>query len=405
VKVLDILEELHLSNNDLYRELLDLKIDMLIGKESYDKKLNRLIKKYPGNKELEVFNWLKRLDDGDFSWAENNLQYVRKYSQMDFLPLLALYNKSFDRDFELAYDYLTKLREESIYKRDNTYKRLEHLVKNRPGLNEDYIELEYIECGAEFGIMMKDAKGKKIKMAIDTGTSGYGVTIHSKALGDSLSGEHVFTTKDGIQYNYMDGPADVVAKLVDFSEPNMENLLIEYFEGGLTIADGVFSPLIFGMALTVNPFQEKVILRNEENINRYVKQLDDKRHTTVSYKLRNGWMFIPCEVNGEKVLMNFETGSRDVNFNEIAAERIGLETYDSTIKWRGEDYPVTKINTEIRVGDFTYKVEEGFVSDFVLGNCDFGLASAGDIGPDFLRNFIWTIDPYSKSLILELPKE
>ncbi len=40
--------------------------------------------------------------------------------------------------------------------------------------------------------------------------------------------------------------------------------------------------------------------------------------------------------------MQIETGSRDVNFNKLSLEALGLESYASSIEWRGEDYPTVR---------------------------------------------------------------
>lgn len=112
-------------------------------------------------------------------------------------------------------------------------------------------------------------------------------------------------------------------------------------------------------------------------------------------------MFIPCEVNGKNVEMILETGSRDVNFNSLAARRLGLESYEGFVKWNGEDYPVTKLDTEIKVGSFVYTVNGRHKTNFVLGNLAYGLGAAGDVGPDFISSFVFTIDPFNKQIILE----
>lgn len=47
----------------------------------------------------------------------------------------------------------------------------------------------------------------------------------------------------------------------------------------------------------------------------------------------------------------------------------------------------------------------GMISSFVMGNTYYGLASAGDIGPDFLRNYAFTIDPFKGHFIIEERQE
>lgn len=401
-KVYDILEELKKNNDLKFTELLKLQIDLLIGDPAAEQRLKEAVKSTEEIENLHLLNWLINLDNGEFESAEKSLSDIRTKTHLKYLPLKALYYYAYDRDYKSAFKYLSMLRSESGYNYEKDFRRLTFLQKERASFDIDStISVQYEQCGAQPGMQFVTKSGKKIKMGFDTGTNGYGFSIHQQALGDSLHGDLVYEVEDGIQYNYMSEPADVKAKLVDFSSPPLNSFLVEYFEGGLTLADGVFSPLLFNAAVTINSANQTVLLRSKAALNQYVDSLEEENYTAVPYKLRKGWMFIPCQVNGRDIMMMLETGSRDVNFNSIAVKELGLNTYESTVKWRGEDYPVTKLDAEIKVGDFIYKVSGGFESDFVLGNLGYGLACAGDIGPDFIKNFVFTIDPYNKRIILE----
>jgi hypothetical protein len=268
----------------------------------------------------------------------------------------------------------------------------------------DEIKLEYADCGPGMGFYMTDSKGQSIKVELDTGTSGGLFTIHSDSVGRNLAGKDTMTIEDGISYNYMEGPEDMHYKLVSFSEPPIDNFLTGYFKGSFTKADGCFSPFIFkGYALSMDPVKRTAFLRTEEALDSYLAGLDD--YVAVDYVIREGWIYIPCRINGREVLMMVETGSRYVNLNSIAAKRLGIEPYKSTIKWRGQDYPVEKIDFTLEIGRLKHEVKGGMVSSFVLGNTYYGLASAGDIGPDFLRNYAFTIDPFGKRIIIEMRGE
>ena len=98
--------------------------------------------------------------------------------------------------------------------------------------------------------------------------------------------------------------------------------------------------------------------------------------------------------------MMIETGSRDINFNSLSSEYLGLEPYESTLSWNGEDYPVKKIDCKIQIGSTSYEVKGGLISDFVLGNWYYGAGSSGDIGPDFLKNQAFIIDQFNNRFIL-----
>lgn len=401
-KVFDLIDTLKSSGDTVYSGLLELHIDVMIGDRSAKEKLERKLKEFPSNNELKLLEWIVRLDNGEFEYAENTLNEIRELTPLKYLPLLAMYYHSYDRDYKTALKYLSMLRNETIYKKEKDFNRLSFL-QNRTihyGFDSSFT-VKYEQCGAQPGMQFITENGITLKMGFDTGTNGYNFTIHRKSLGDSLKGTQLYNIEKGIQYNYMKEPVDVIGKLVDFKTPRIDNFLVEYFDGGLSIADGVFSPLLFNAAITINSKDEIVMIHNKESLEKYINGLKQGEYTTVPYKVRKGWMFIPCEVKGKKVEMIIETGSRDVNLNNLAVKRLGIETYEGSLKWRGEDYPVTKLDTEIKIGNFTYTVAGGLKSKFVLGNLGCGLACAGDIGPDFIRNYIFTIDPFNRQIILE----
>jgi len=401
-KVYDIIDSLRNKGDLVYSDLLELHIDVMIGDHSTKERLNKKLEELPDNNELRLLDWIVKLDNGDFENAEATLGEIRKITPLKYLPLLAIYYHSYDRDYRTALKYLTMLRNESIYKMEKDFNRLS-ILKDRNisyGFDSSFA-VKYEQCGAQPGMQFVTETGITLKMGFDTGTNGYGFTIHKKSLGDSLVGKKLYNIEKGIQYNYMSEPADVTGKLINFKIPLIENFLVEYFEGGLTLADGVFSPLLFNAAVTINSTDEIVTIHNKESLEKYINGLSQEDYTTAPYKVRKGWMFIPCEVNGKIVDMMLETGSRDVNFNSLAARRLGLESYEGFVKWRGEDYPVSKLDTEMKVGNFTYTVNGGHKTNFVLGNLAYGLGAAGDIGPDFIRSYIFTIDPFNKQIILE----
>ncbi|MCO6474655.1 MAG: retropepsin-like domain-containing protein, partial [Melioribacteraceae bacterium] len=401
-KVINLIDTLKSHGDTVYSGLLELHIDIMIGDKSAKAKLERKLKEYPNNNELILLDWIARLDNGEFEYAESTLNEIRKLTPLKYLPLLAIYYHSYDRDYKTALKYLSVLRNESIFKMDKDFKRLSFLQDRNIHYGFDSsFTVKYEHCGAQPGMQFLTGNGISLKMGFDTRTNGYGFTIHKKSLGDCLEGKQFYNIEKGIQYNYMSGPADVTGKLVNFKIPYVENFLVEYFDGGLTIADGVFSPLLFNAAVTINSKDEIVTIHNKESLAKYINGLSQEDYTVVPYRVRKGWMFVPCEIHGKKVEMIVETGSRDVNFNALAVKRLGIETYESSLKWRGEDYPVTKLDTEIKIGNFTYTVTGGLKSKFVLGNLGYGLGTAGDIGPDFIRNYIFTIDPFNSQIILE----
>jgi hypothetical protein len=386
--------------------ILKVKEGTLIGDPDAATLAGEALKIYPGNAELEYALWLHNIDQGGFRDAAGTAHSLSSRMIFPHLPYQALFDYASDFDPRLALYYLDTLESMvgSVY-----HSRNRELLKLLASLDQEVsvpgeYELEYADCGPGMGFYMTAANGTRIKVELDTGTSRGLFTIHSDSTGRALGGNDTLTVKEGIWYNYMEGPEDMHYSLTAFSDPPIKNFLTGYFNGSFTKAAGCFSPFIFkGYALSIDPVNRSAFLRNRESLDKYLESLDD--YTEVDYIVRNGWIYIPARVNGKEILMMVETGSRYVNLNSIAAERLGVTSYTGSIKWRGEDYPVEMIDFNLEIGNIKHHVKGGMISGFVLGNTYTGLASAGDIGPDFLRNYAFTIDPFRKKLILEVRNE
>lgn len=404
VEILEIINTLRQSGEAQYADILALKTSLLLGTDDTAVQLARCEARYPSHPEVRLVRWLYRLDRGDFEWAASHYDFQTEIL-FPWIPLRALMCEAVDRDYATARQYLHQLREIS----DLQYHRLDHLLAAQPaGLpmvqKTPAYQVRYLDRLPVQGIWMTDAAGNDIAMTVDTGTSTHGVTVHSDSAGQQLQGEIQYINEDGIKYNYMDSPADVTGKSVDFRSPPIQNLLVEYFAGRFRTADGCFSPLIFrNRALTLDPFKKEAWIRDATGLQEYLDSLEDSQYTTVDYILRNGWIFIPCTVNDTRTVMMLETGSSDVNFTSLSARKLGLNPYESTIDWRGKTYPVTRVDTEIAVGEFTYMVRGGLVHAFVMGNNGYGVASSGDIGPLFLQHYVTTFDNIHQQVILAKP--
>jgi hypothetical protein len=382
--------------------ILKVKVGMLIGDPDAVIDAGEALLNYPGNAELEFVLWLHNLDRGGFSEAAGTAHSLSPRLIFPHLPYQALFDYASDSDPLLALSYLDTLESMvgSVY-----HSRNRELLKLMASLNRDVsvmgeYKLEYADCGPGMGFYMTAANGTRIKVELDTGTSRGLFTIHSDSTGKSLGGDDILTVPEGIWYNYMEGPEDMHYSVTAFRDPPLKNFLTGYFKGSLTKADGCFSPFVFkGYALSIDPVNRSAFLRTRESLDKYLSSLED--YTEVDYIVRNGWIYIPARVNGKEILMMVETGSRYVNLNSIAAEWLDVTPYSGTIKWRGDDYPVEMVDFHLEIGNIEHHVKGGLVSGFVLGNTYVGLASAGDIGPDFLRHFAFTIDPFKKKLILE----
>jgi hypothetical protein len=275
-------------------------------------------------------------------------------------------------------------------------------VRSGPCRIDGVRELPYVDCGSQMGLRMTSVGGRDLDLSIDTGTGSGLLTLHESEPGEALAGPVVLRLEDGIHYHYMPEPVDVVCKLVDFRDPPMSRRPVEYFDGDFDAADGCVSPFAFpGAALTVDPQAERVWLRDRDGLAEYMRSVDPERTAVVPYVRRCGWIFVPARVNGHDVLMMVESGSRDVNVNTLAARRLGIPSRDGTIEWRGDDYPVKRADLTVEIGGLTYRCPDALVDDFVLGNNWTGTACAGDLGPDFLRHYRFTVDPFAGRLVLE----
>lgn len=386
--------------------VLRIKEAILIGDHKAPSLLEKGLAEYPGSDELRYVEWLTDIDKNGFFDRAGEAQKHSNAIIVKPLPFLALYGYSRDIDPGMALRYLDTLDAMSVTTFQSKDRPLLELLTGLPKASGivGETEVEYTDCGPGMGIYMTDTKGNKIKMEMDTGSGSSLFTIHNDSTGSALEGEYLLTIADGIWYNYMEKPADMHYKIADFSNPSIRNVVSGHFAGSLTKADGCFSPFSLGKcAITFDPIDKRAWLRDSIALEIYLSGLND--YTQTEYIDRNGWIYIPCKVNGKEVLMMVETGSRDVNLNMISAPLLDVEPYQGTIQWRGADYPTTMVDFMLEVGDIEYEVKSGLVSDFVLGNKYTGLASAGDIGPDFFRNYIFTIDPYRKRLIIERPRQ
>lgn len=401
-KYFSYMEKLKSLAANRYVDILNLKYSLFIGDDSYDELYDQAEKNYPGEAELEYCNWLHELDNGDYEKCKESALQLSKSILFGSFPYLALYFTAWDTDYNDALAYLDTLELMNGEFYESGYRKLLELkrdVEISSGM-DDVIELPYEKCGPGMGFYIIDRSGNKIKMELDTGTGYSMMTVHDIAKGKSIYGKDTITIENGIQYNYMDGPVDFHFKLSEFTTPAYNNMPVGYFKGSFQKADGCFSPFVFTQhAIEFDPFNEKVYLRSEANLQEYKKKYDGEL-TTVPYKVRNGWIYLPCTVNGREVLMMMETGSRDVGFNIFSAKKLGLNVYDDVIRWRGKDYPMKKTDCILEIGNINYDVKGGLISSFVLGNLYYGCGSAGDLGPDFFKNFIFVINPFEKEVIL-----
>jgi hypothetical protein len=401
-EALAIIDSLRKLNMDEYADVLDLKTYLFLGDSCFRGKLEEMKKKYPANFEVKLSEWLFRLDNGEHKWAREHLDEISGSVIFRFLPYQAFYLTVLSADYNQAKAVAETAMDKKLFRMGKTY-RLQEALHSLPEAVCDIYEeeLKYAECGPYFGIEMEDSSGVKLKVSLDTGTGGGFFSIHNRLLGEKISGRKPVCLKDGIQYRYMNSARDAFIKAGNFKEPSIENIPILYFEGSLTSSDGVFSPFAFkSLSISVDPVNRKVTLRSKAALKEYLSNLKN-HHEEIKYVERFGWVFIPAKLQGREVLMMVETGSRDVNFNSLAVERYGIPVLKSTSMWNGREYPVKRPEVCIQIGSITYKPEDGFVEDFVMGNNMYGLAASGDIGPAFLKNYKFTIDPFEKRLILE----
>jgi hypothetical protein len=402
---LNYLEKLRKTETDEYYHVIKLKHAIFIGLREFESMLDKSLAKYPQNGEIKFVQWLSELDKGNYEKCIANAREISNGTIFKFAPYIALFNISWDKDYKNAIFYMDTV--EQILGREfygSKYRDILKVLADTEVLNHNkgVTELPFVWCGSGVGFYMIDEKGDSLKIELDTGTGYNMMTVHDKSQGEKISGTDVLVVKDGISYNYMEKPADLHYKKSKFTIPAYENFIFGYFDSQFSKADGCTSPFVFkDVALHMNPISEEVFLFDNESLDKYLKENEGKLET-VPYILRNGWVFIPCKINGTEVFMQIETGSRDVNFNTLALDVLGLESYASSIEWRGQEFPTDKVDCILKIGRISYEVKGGLVTDNVYANWYYGLAAAGDIGPIFMNNFVFTIDIFNQQIIFEI---
>jgi len=402
-RVLDAADSLRADGDDLGADILLLKIDLMLGRPQIHADLDRLQAAHPDEPELRLVRWLLDLDAGDWEGAAQSAEDVAASVACSFVTPAALLAAAVDRDSAAVALALPLMeRSESTMFRKLRSKLTAGAVRSGPCRIDGDYELPYVDCGPLMGLRTTSTEGHELTLTIDTGTAAGLLTLHATEPGEALDGPVILRLENGIHYHYMPEPVDVVCKLVDFSEPPMSRCPVEYFDGDIDESDGCVSPFAFqGAALTVDPEAKRVWLRDRDGLAEYMRGLDPERIAVVPYVRRCGWIFVPARVNGHEVLMMVESGSRDVNVNTLAARRLGIDSRDDTVEWRGRDFPVKRADLTVEIGGLTYHCPDALVDDFVLGNNRTGTACAGDLGPDFLRHYRFTVDPFEGRLVLE----
>ena len=352
--------------------------------------------------EIAFLKWLVLLDSGDYEKASSTVRDVSAMSCFSCLPYKALFHASWNHDYNDAIKWLDSLELFGVKVYESRYRQyIEQLIlSEKDSIFNAGVELEYVDCGPGMGIRLNDCNDLEIDVELDTGT-GYNLfTIHNLNLGTAIAGDTVFHIKNGIWYNYMEKPEDLFFKMVSFNGLP-DSVLLGYFDSDFSKADGCFSPFVFkNYALMMDAPHQRAALLSKDEVNQIYS--NDQQKIVVPYIVRNGWVFIPVTIADKEVFMMLETGSRDVNLNLLSVRHLGVQPYKSTVKWRGNDYPVEKVDFEMTIGCKTFKINGGFVSGFVLGNHYTGLGCAGDIGPGFLKNYCFVIDVFNQNLILYL---
>ncbi len=398
------LEKLRNAGVDELYHVMKLKHAVFIGLSESENLLEMYFENYPENGEIKYVQWLLELDKGNYEICRKSVDEISNGTIFKYAPYLALFNVSWDKNYKNAIVYMDSV--EQIIGRafyGSKYREILTIISNTEVIdhNKGKSALPFAWCGSGVGFYMIDEKGDSLKIELDTGTGYNMMTVHDKIHGERVSGTDVLVVENGISYNYMDKPADLYYKKSSFSIPAYENFIFGYFDSQFSKADGCTSPFVFrNRALHIDPINEKVYLFDRENLEKYITDNKDKIER-VPYVIRNGWVFVPCKINDTEVLMHIETGSRDVNFNALSLAALGLESYPGSIEWKGQDFPVDKVDCMLEVGRIKYEVKGGLVSDTVP-NWFYGLAAAGDIGPVFMNNFAFTIDVFNQQLIFNI---
>lgn len=387
----------------LAADILLLKVDLLLGRPHVAERLTELAANAPGDPDLRLLQWLLALDGGDWQEALRQVDAVADGVTCAYIPPTALMLAAIDIDSTSAAAAAAVMQRRHCDLLETMRRKVAAgaLFSGPCGIVGTR-ELPYVACGPYMGLRLTASGGRQITVTLDTGTGSGMLTLHSLEVGDALHGPEILRLENAIHYHYMAAPADVVIKRVDFDDPPLMGRPVEYFAGQLDGSDGCMSPFAFpDVAVTVDAVAERIWLRDQGDLEAYVASLAPEASTVVPFVRRGGWIFIPARLNGHEVLMMLESGSRDVNVHALAARRLEIETYRSTVAWQGEEREVTRADLTVEIGGLVHHCPDGFVEAGVLGNNLTGLAGAGDVGPEFLRRYRWTIDPFADRLILE----
>lgn len=402
-RALVVADTLRARGEVLAADVLLQKVDLLLGRPQVAARLEELAASAPGDPDLRLLRWLLALDSGNWEEALRQVDAVADGVTSAYIPPTALMLAAIDIDSTSAATATAVMHRRSCHLLENLRRKVAAgaLFSGPCGIVGTR-QLPYVACGPYMGMRLTASDGRQLTVTLDTGTGSGLLTLHSQETGDALPGPEILRLKNAIHYNYMAAPADIVVKRVDFADPPLTGRPVEYFAGRLDGSDGCASPFAFpDVAVTVDAAAERIWLRDRGDLEAYVASLSPATSTVVPFIRRGGWIFVPVRLNGHEVLMMLESGSREVNVHALAARRLGIDTYRSTSAWQGQEREVTRADLTVEIGGLVHHCPDGFVEAGVLGNNLTGLAGAGDIGPDFLRRYRWTIDPFADRLILE----
>ncbi|MBD3404135.1 hypothetical protein GF420_14690, partial [candidate division GN15 bacterium] len=250
-----VIDQLRALGDTSRADILRLKLLLFLGDSRFEHELAGCRTRYPESPEIELAAWLHELDKTGAPPDPAEINELSRQVTMSAVPYQAAYTVASDQTDQEALAYLTSYLPYAV----SYYSRHEQKLETRITLDPQFnitgtVALEYAPCGSQAGMYLVDTHGNKIKMSLDTGTGGRLFTIHHRDVGDRLHGDTMLVLEDGIQYNYMDAPADVVIKGVDFAQPEITSFPVEYFDGGFSIADGCFSPFALrDVAIVMDP--------------------------------------------------------------------------------------------------------------------------------------------------------
>ncbi|MFA8435857.1 MAG: DUF5700 domain-containing putative Zn-dependent protease [Marinifilaceae bacterium] len=379
--------------------VLETKFDLFLGTGQKEEMISQSLQEFSQNHELQLCKWLNELEKGNWKKCYKRLEQI-DHCLFSFQPYKALYYNSCVENKKLAKSIRQKCTKNTNYTINSKFVPLLDLPDKKFLSQSESIELPFAWYGPYLGVELQGKDGTVCKLELDTGTGYDLITLHTLEKGEKLAGKDTICIKNGIQYNSMDQAEDMHYKLANYLQPACSNVTTGYFKGSIHGCDGCISPTAFRpYAMHIDPIREKIYLRSPKNMKRLRKR-EKGNYFSVPYVERGGWIFIPCKINGQEVLMLVETGSGNVNLNNYSLKKAGLKSYKETIQWKGKDYPVDKVDFTLELGEMKYEVEGGITNDWVMANLNYGLASAGDLGPDFFRHFPFIIDPYKKELII-----